>query len=346
MKISRSKIISIISIGMMMFVVVTPTIYAHKNNNVKPLLQIINMTTGDTDPTTEKMLEIINENKIFLNETDEKMKEYYDSHGGLSEYIFDFNTLYQLESIYQQFALLINITNNSSDWQGYIGYIVPQYFYHPERIVYYFWIPHRYINAFCTAMDYNNLVCALWLGADIHYDPFDESSIKTFYCLSTFFRSQYNGYTVSKIEQQGNQDPSDDSGVKITFINLFVPMPFVPEDVIVVPQDYTDTPQLNCQLIKPQSGYIYFKDIEMKRRDILSQAIIIGEFAIKVSPTTNHSLEKVEFYIDGVSVTNDTEAPFSWAWKTLHIARHTITVVARDNEKHLNSIQLTVLKIF
>jgi len=61
-------------------------------------------------------------------------------------------------------------------------------------------------------------------------------------------------------------------------------------------------------------------------------ASVPGSVVIVASATDNVAVVRVEFFVDGVSVGNDTAAPFEWvlAAGTLKDGNHTLTVVAYD----------------
>lgn len=59
--------------------------------------------------------------------------------------------------------------------------------------------------------------------------------------------------------------------------------------------------------------------------------VSIGKITIDVSATsTSYGIEKVEFWVDDMLKSNDTEAPFSWTWHTIAFLRHTVKVIAYD----------------
>src|SRR2546428_1648221 len=61
-------------------------------------------------------------------------------------------------------------------------------------------------------------------------------------------------------------------------------------------------------------------------------AIVPGSVVIVASATDNTAVVRVEFFVDGVSVGNDTTAPFQWplAAGSLKDGNHTLMVVAHD----------------
>ena len=55
--------------------------------------------------------------------------------------------------------------------------------------------------------------------------------------------------------------------------------------------------------------------------------------------------EKVEFYIDDVLKANVTSEPYTWTWTEKTIGKHTIKVVAYDNEGNSASEEIEVRKL-
>jgi len=193
---------------------------------------------------TEQMMGIFETYEVFLTQMNSELQTYVDQHGDLTGYVFDSGDLTQLNNIYVQLEALIdeNHQDPPGDWQGYLGWAPPQHLLEPDRWIYMFWIPHWLIPAFCVVVDGTNLLCALWLGAMIGTGTFDATAMKILYGISIFLRDRYTGYTVSRTDQRWNQDPSDDDGVKLTFVNLVMLFPFLPDDVDIDPQTFGDIP--------------------------------------------------------------------------------------------------------
>ena len=86
----------------------------------------------------------------------------------------------------------------------------------------------------------------------------------------------------------------------------------------------------NVSIEKPIDGAIYLWNKEIFR---FFRTIIIGPIAIEVNATDpDGNIEKVEFFIDNTSVYNDTEAPYAYAFNDRMFGRHTIKVVAYDDQ--------------
>jgi hypothetical protein len=256
MKNLYGKLFGIGAAVLMLLLVVTPAIAivprqwqdGSFDQGPRPTLkQKIDVFADDDDDQpdiTQQMQTILGQHASFLIPMNAELQTYADQHGDLDGFEFTPTELSTLSTIYSQLEALIidDHQDPPGDWQGYIGYADPQHLLNPDRYIYMFWIPHYLIPAFCVAIDSTNLACALWLGAIIGAGLFDSIAMKILYGLSTFIRNGYTGYTVSLIEQRYNQDPSDDDGVKVTFINLVTPFRFLPEFVYIDAQEYSDVP--------------------------------------------------------------------------------------------------------
>ena len=74
------------------------------------------------------------------------------------------------------------------------------------------------------------------------------------------------------------------------------------------------------------------------------RAIIIGKITVEVTAYDNEmGVEKVEFFLDDVSVYNDTEEPFRWIWSQRTIGRHALKVVVYNQAGNKASKEIKTL---
>ena len=62
--------------------------------------------------------------------------------------------------------------------------------------------------------------------------------------------------------------------------------------------------------------------------------LIIGSIDVEVDATDDHGIEKIEFYIDNETTSrhNATEEPYTWTWDEKAFFKHTIKVIAYDED--------------
>ena len=79
------------------------------------------------------------------------------------------------------------------------------------------------------------------------------------------------------------------------------------------------------------------------------QAKIIGDIDIKAyayenwyGPGENGNVEKMEFYIDGKLKSTLYNEPFIWSWNNRTSGKHTIKVIAYDNNGYSDSKEIQV----
>jgi len=79
-----------------------------------------------------------------------------------------------------------------------------------------------------------------------------------------------------------------------------------------------DTTNPNVNIIKPKKG-VYFRDEKILPR-FIRLTLIIGKITIEVNATDEESeIEKVEFYINGKLMGNDTTEPYEYSWIRGHL---------------------------
>jgi hypothetical protein len=107
-------------------------------------------------------------------------------------------------------------------------------------------------------------------------------------------------------------------------------------------------PAMNVILTKPLKNTVYIQDQELRSFPI-NHTIIYGPITITANVTSEMSIARVEFYIDGRLKATDTAAPYIYVWNstvsfTGLSLNHTINVIAYDSEENSVSTELDVIK--
>ncbi len=98
--------------------------------------------------------------------------------------------------------------------------------------------------------------------------------------------------------------------------------------------------------IKRPLKYLYIFDREIMPT-IFGDPIILGKITIKANAMDNQSgMDKVEFYIDDVLKSNDTESPYQWTWNGFAVGKHTIKAIAYDTKGKSASDDILVWRVF
>ena len=95
------------------------------------------------------------------------------------------------------------------------------------------------------------------------------------------------------------------------------------------------------KIVKPGNAIYVFN------RELISfkLPIVFVGITIEVDATDNESgIERVEFYIDGELLSNDTSVPYEWLWKDSSVGMHTIKVTAYDHAGNSDSQEISVWK--
>ncbi|HVQ01401.1 MAG TPA: PQQ-binding-like beta-propeller repeat protein [Candidatus Thermoplasmatota archaeon] len=96
-------------------------------------------------------------------------------------------------------------------------------------------------------------------------------------------------------------------------------------------------------ITKPGKG-LYFMNTKILP---ILDCIIIGRITIEADAHEEPlGIARVEFLIDGKLKASDTEAPYSWTWRSLSFSEHTITVEAYDTSGKSAQASITVWKFF
>ncbi len=102
-------------------------------------------------------------------------------------------------------------------------------------------------------------------------------------------------------------------------------------------------------ITKPLQGKFYFNDLE-KMSFSGNNTIVYGKITIEANVSSSAPIKRVEFWIDGKLISNDTEAPYSILWRPIIqfnsalTLKRTITVKAFDSEDNNASANITIMK--
>lgn len=99
---------------------------------------------------------------------------------------------------------------------------------------------------------------------------------------------------------------------------------------------------ITVNITKPMENFFYLRDTSLL--PLRNKTIIYGPINITVNATADAGIDRVEFYIDGdLEDTDDTE-PYSYRWAPIISFKHTIKVVAYDNDGNNASDEIEVSK--
>jgi len=105
--------------------------------------------------------------------------------------------------------------------------------------------------------------------------------------------------------------------------------------------------EINVTITRPTEHAYYLRNIKlfsMPRFSIPRTTFIYGPITIAAKVTSNLSVDRVEFYIDGKLKKTDTIAPYNYRWSSLRCFKHTITVKAFDVQDNEALDEITVFK--
>ena len=106
-------------------------------------------------------------------------------------------------------------------------------------------------------------------------------------------------------------------------------------------------PAMKVIITKPLENILYIQD--QQRMSLPKSTIIYGPITITANVTSEMSITRVEFYVDGRLKTTDTAAPYIYLWNptvsfNVLSPTHAIKVVAYDSEGNSVSAELDVTK--
>lgn len=100
--------------------------------------------------------------------------------------------------------------------------------------------------------------------------------------------------------------------------------------------------ELTVTITKPLENSFY-----LRNRRLISlprQTIVYGPITITAEVTSDASVDRVEFYIDGKLKVSDDAAPYSYRWAPVRCFKHDIMVKAYDTNNQVASDEITVFK--
>lgn len=112
-----------------------------------------------------------------------------------------------------------------------------------------------------------------------------------------------------------------------TSVNIFSPERYTGHgygiDFVPIGEEYA-TPSIRIISPKPNHFYIYGKDVAT-----LPLTIIIGNITVEGKiEGVEKNVEKMEFYLDGKLMKEDTTPPYTWEWKEMAWMKHELKLVA------------------
>jgi hypothetical protein len=104
----------------------------------------------------------------------------------------------------------------------------------------------------------------------------------------------------------------------------------------------TGTSSVNVTITKPLNHMLYVNDVGHK---FIGPTIVFGAITITANATSDAGIKNVTFSIDGTPVKNFTTGPYSYPWDAnVKGLRHTIKVVAYDNNGKNGSAEINIIK--
>ncbi len=99
----------------------------------------------------------------------------------------------------------------------------------------------------------------------------------------------------------------------------------------------------NTEIIKPHKGL--FRS-NKKITHLFRNTIIFGTIDIEVYAVADAGVKRVEFYIDDEYKASITSEPYVWKWAERTWGKHTLKVIAVDNNETIRSFEIEVWKFF
>ncbi|MEM0466188.1 MAG: M14 family zinc carboxypeptidase [Candidatus Thermoplasmatota archaeon] len=103
-----------------------------------------------------------------------------------------------------------------------------------------------------------------------------------------------------------------------------------------------DTQPPSVQIMVPAEKKLYLGS----RMFPFFATLVIGSITVEVSAVDASGIDRVEFYLDGIFVGNDTEAPYTYAWVQKSFGKHVVAVIAVDTYANQASQEIVVWKFF
>lgn len=100
--------------------------------------------------------------------------------------------------------------------------------------------------------------------------------------------------------------------------------------------------ELTVTITKPLENSFYLRNRRLM--SLPRQTIVYGPITITAEVTSDASVDRVEFYIDGKLTVSDDAAPYSYRWASLRCFKHDIMVKAYDTTGQVATDEITVFK--
>ena len=100
-------------------------------------------------------------------------------------------------------------------------------------------------------------------------------------------------------------------------------------------------PNMGVSITKPEKGLYLFDNGPLFPMD---KTVAIGGITIKVNATAlpPDSIDRVEFYVDGILKESDNQMPYEWKWSEFAIGTHTIKVTGYSKNGETDSEEMDI----
>ncbi|HEC94504.1 MAG TPA: hypothetical protein ENI45_00890 [Thermoplasmatales archaeon] len=150
----------------------------------------------------------------------------------------------------------------------------------------------------------------------------------------------FNLSTVYVISPDFKENLTINPSINEDYVDLIIPELKIYDVIVITAETYNLS---FTKLEKPKKGYLYIFDRETVPT-FFGNTIIIGEITVEAEVHSNETgINKVEFYVDDVSKSIDSEAPYNWTWDEFTVGRHKIKVVAYDNRGNKAEDEMDVI---
>ena len=103
-------------------------------------------------------------------------------------------------------------------------------------------------------------------------------------------------------------------------------------DFVAVGKEYAEA---WIRILSPQPNHLYIfgKDVA-----IIPFTVVIGNITVEGRVEgLNESIEKMEFYVDGKMVKEDSEAPYTWEWREFSFGKRELKLIAYYDEESIEN---------
>jgi len=102
------------------------------------------------------------------------------------------------------------------------------------------------------------------------------------------------------------------------------------------------TNNVTVNITRPLENFFYIRDTRLL--PLRNNTIVYGPINITVNASADAGIDRVEFYIDGDIKSTDETEPYCYSWAPIISFKHTIKVVAYDNNGNNASDEIEVFK--